>query len=56
MNFAGNIAGIITPIYIGLIVQFTGSFRIGFMIFAAAGLLLAFAASLIDYDKKVGVA
>lgn len=56
MNFAGNIAGVITPIYIGLIVQFTGSFYAGLMIFTAAGLLLALAGSIINYEKKVGVA
>jgi MFS transporter, ACS family, D-galactonate transporter len=56
MNFAGNIAGVITPIYIGLIVQFTGSFYAGLMIFTAAGLLLALAGSIINYEKKVGAA
>ena len=54
MNFAGNIAGVITPIYIGLIVQFTNSFFAGLMIFSFAGLLLAFAGSIINYEKKVG--
>jgi ACS family D-galactonate transporter-like MFS transporter len=56
MNFAGNIAGVITPIYIGLIVQFTGSFYAGLMIFAVAGLLLAISGAIINYEKKVGVA
>lgn len=56
MNFAGNIAGVITPIYIGLIVKFTGSFHAGLMIFVAAGILLAIAGGIINYEKKIGVA
>lgn len=56
MNFAGNIAGVITPIYIGLIVKFTGSFHAGLMIFVEAGILLAIAGSIINYEKKIGVA
>lgn len=56
MNLAGNIAGVITPIYIGLIVQFTGSFYAGLMIFTAAGVVLALAGAIINYEKKVGVA
>ena len=56
MNFAGNIAGVITPIYIGLIVKFTGSFHAGLMIFVGAGILLAIAGSIINYEKKIGVA
>lgn len=55
MNFAGNIAGVITPIYIGLIVKFTGSFHAGLLIFVAAGVLLAIAGALINYEKKIGV-
>ncbi|MDQ7094378.1 MFS transporter [Desulfosporosinus sp. PR] len=55
MNLAGNIAGVITPIYIGLIVQFTGSFYAGLMIFTIAGLLLALSGAIINYEKKIGV-
>jgi len=54
MNFSGNIAGIITPIYVGFIVSATGSYFIALMVFAAAGLLLATASSLINYSKKIG--
>ncbi|MEW9669431.1 hypothetical protein ABLT31_11335 [Ammoniphilus sp. 3BR4] len=54
MNFAGNVAGVITPIYVGLIVSFTGSFFIALMVLAFAGLLLATAGSMINYTKKVG--
>lgn len=56
MNFAGNIAGVITPIYIGLIVKFTGTFTTGLLMFVLAGVLLAIAGSLINYEKKIGVA
>lgn len=54
MNFAGNIAGIITPIYIGLIVSITDSYFLALMVFVAAGLLLAFVSSIINYNKKIG--
>ena len=54
MNFSGNIAGIITPIYVGFIVSATGSYFIALMLFALAGLLLATASSLINYSKKIG--
>ncbi|OIK14465.1 MFS transporter [Bacillus sp. MUM 116] len=55
MNLAGNIAGVITPIYIGLIVSTTGSYFIALMVFVCAGLLLATVSSLINYNKKIGV-
>ncbi|MFC4766781.1 MFS transporter [Effusibacillus consociatus] len=54
MNFSGNIAGITTPIYVGLIVSATGSYFLALMVFVAAGLLLATASSLINYNKKIG--
>jgi ACS family D-galactonate transporter-like MFS transporter len=54
MNFSGNIAGVITPIYVGFIVSATGSYFIALMVFALAGLLLATASSLINYSKKIG--
>ncbi|CRK85033.1 MFS transporter [Neobacillus massiliamazoniensis] len=54
MNFAGNIAGVITPIYIGLIVSTTGSYFLALMVFVFAGLLLATVSSLINYNKKIG--
>jgi ACS family D-galactonate transporter-like MFS transporter len=37
MNFAGNIAGIVIPITVGLIVSATGSYYLALMVFAAAG-------------------
>ncbi|MHB1654437.1 MAG: MFS transporter [Desulfitobacteriaceae bacterium] len=54
MNFAGNIAGVITPVYIGLIVKFTGSYFLALMAFVVAGLLLATSGGVINYTKKVG--
>ncbi|WP_066289935.1 MFS transporter [Bacillus sp. FJAT-29937] len=56
MNFAGNIAGIVTPIYIGIIVSITDSYFLALMVFVVAGLLLATVSSLINYNKKIGVA
>jgi MFS transporter, ACS family, D-galactonate transporter len=37
MNFAGNIAGIVIPVTVGLIVSATGSYYLALMVFAAAG-------------------
>lgn len=54
MNLAGNIAGVTTPIYIGIIVSVTGSYFLALMVFVVAGLLLATASSFINYNKKVG--
>jgi ACS family D-galactonate transporter-like MFS transporter len=55
MNFTGTLAGVLTPIYIGLIVSATGSYFIALMVFVVAGLLLAASTSLINYSKKVGM-
>jgi ACS family D-galactonate transporter-like MFS transporter len=55
MNFAGNLAGVFTPIYVGLIVSATGSYFIALMVFAIAGLLLAGSSFVINYNKKVGM-
>ncbi|MFP5113926.1 MFS transporter [Bacillaceae bacterium C204] len=56
MNFAGNIAGVLTPIYIGVIVSLTDSYFLALMVFVVAGLLLATVSSLINYNKKIGSA
>jgi ACS family D-galactonate transporter-like MFS transporter len=56
MNFAGNIAGVLTPIYIGVIVSLTDSYFLALMVFVGAGLLLATVSSLINYNKKIGSA
>ncbi|MCM3587855.1 MFS transporter [Mesobacillus maritimus] len=54
MNLAGNLAGVLTPIYIGIIVSVTGSYFLALMVFVAAGILLAIVSSLIRYNKKIG--
>jgi ACS family D-galactonate transporter-like MFS transporter len=54
MNFAGNIAGVLTPIYIGIIVSLTDSYFLALMVFVAAGLLLATVSSLINFNRKIG--
>ncbi|APZ43757.1 MFS transporter [Acidihalobacter ferrooxydans] len=54
MNLGGNVAGIGVPIAVGFIVQTTGSFYLGIMLFAAAGVGLFICSTLlIDYTKKV---
>jgi ACS family D-galactonate transporter-like MFS transporter len=55
MNFTANLAGVFTPIYVGLIVSATGSYTIALIIFAIAGICMAGASTLINYNKKVGM-
>jgi ACS family D-galactonate transporter-like MFS transporter len=55
MNFMGNIAGITVPILIGVIVQVTGSYFLGLMFFAAAGVLYLVSSLSIDYSRKLPV-
>jgi ACS family D-galactonate transporter-like MFS transporter len=55
MSFAGNLAGVLTPIYVGLIVSVTGSFFIALMVFATSALVFAASGFLINYNKKVGM-
>ena len=55
MNFMGNIAGITVPILIGVIVQVTGSYFLGLMFFAFAGLLFLASSLSIDYSRKLPV-
>lgn len=55
MNFMGNIAGITVPIIIGVIVQLTGSYFLGLMFFALAGVLFTIASLSIDYSRKLPV-
>jgi ACS family D-galactonate transporter-like MFS transporter len=47
VNFAGNLAGIIMPIAIGLIVKTTGSYHGALALVAAAGVLGAFAYTVV---------
>ena len=55
MNLGGNIGGISVPIIVGMIVQYTGSYFLALMFFAAAGMGLLLASTAIDYEKKIPV-
>ena len=55
MNLGGNIAGILTPLIVGFIVQATGSYFLALMYFAAAGVALLICSTLIDYSRKLAV-
>jgi len=54
MNFSGNLAGIFTPIAIGLIVSATSSYNGVFIMFAIAGLIMAVASVGIRYNVRIG--
>jgi ACS family D-galactonate transporter-like MFS transporter len=53
MNFSGNVAGILSPILIGSIVQTTGNFGGVFIMFAVAGLVMAASSIAIDYTRRL---
>ncbi|WP_454766511.1 MFS transporter [Cupriavidus campinensis] len=55
MNLGGNIGGISVPIIVGMIVQFTGSYFLALMFFAAAGVGLLLSSTAIDFEKKIPV-
>jgi MFS transporter, ACS family, D-galactonate transporter len=55
MNFAGNIAGILVPIIVGVIVQVTGSYFLALMFFSASGVLYLISSLSIDYSRKLPV-
>jgi ACS family D-galactonate transporter-like MFS transporter len=55
MNFVGNIAGIFVPIFIGYIVQTTGSYFLALMFFVAVAVVQMLATLVIDYQKKLPV-
>jgi MFS transporter, ACS family, D-galactonate transporter len=55
MNLGGNIGGISVPIIVGMIVQFTGSYFLALMFFAAAGVGLFACSTGIDYETKIPV-
>ncbi|KHL03535.1 MFS transporter [Sinomonas humi] len=52
MNFSGNVAGILMPILIGLIVQATSSFAVVFVVFAVAGVIMALSSIGIHYGDS----
>jgi MFS transporter, ACS family, D-galactonate transporter len=55
LNFGGNIGGMAIPIAIGAIVQYTGSYFLALMCFAAMGVGLLICSIGIDYETKVAV-
>jgi ACS family D-galactonate transporter-like MFS transporter len=55
MNFCGNIAGILVPIIVGVIVQVTGSYFLALMFFSASGVLYLISSLIIDYSRKLPV-
>ncbi len=55
MNLTGNIGGIFIPILVGLIVQFTGSYFLAMMVFAASGVVYLISSLVINYEKKLPV-
>ncbi|MDR5758755.1 MFS transporter [Caballeronia sp. LZ035] len=55
MNFVGNIAGIFVPIFIGYIVQTTGSYFLALMFFVAVAVFQMLVVLAIDYQKKLPV-
>jgi ACS family D-galactonate transporter-like MFS transporter len=54
MNLAGNIAGVLTPIIIGLLVSSTGSYDLALMMFVCFGLGISIASVFINYGRKIG--
>lgn len=55
LNFGGNLGGMIIPIVVGAIVQYTGSYFLAMMCFAAMGLGLVVCSIGIDYTRKIPV-
>jgi MFS transporter, ACS family, D-galactonate transporter len=55
LNFGGNLGGMVIPIAIGAIVQFTGSYFLALMCFAAMGVGLLLCSIGIDYETKIPV-
>jgi ACS family D-galactonate transporter-like MFS transporter len=55
LNFGGNLGGMAIPIVVGAIVQFTGSYFLALMCFAAMGVGLLVCSIGIDYERKIPV-
>jgi ACS family D-galactonate transporter-like MFS transporter len=53
MNLGGNIGGVLVPLAVGLIVQWTGSYFLALMVFTGAGVGLFLCSVLINYEKRV---
>lgn len=54
MNTVGNLAGVITPILIGVIVSKTSSYHLALMMFVGFGIAISVFSLLLDYGKKIG--
>ncbi|WP_407935784.1 MFS transporter [Cupriavidus necator] len=52
MNFCGNMAGVVVPILIGGIVQWSGSYFLALLFFVVMAVLIAVFSSLIDYRPR----
>lgn len=52
MNFCGNMVGVLVPILIGLIVQFTGSYFLALIFFVVMAFGLMLFSGLIDYRER----
>jgi ACS family D-galactonate transporter-like MFS transporter len=55
LNFGGNLGGMAIPIVVGAIVQYTGSYFLALMCFAAMGAGLLVCSIGIDYERKIPV-
>ena len=55
LNFGGNLGGMVIPIVVGAIVQYTGSYFLALMCFAAMGVGLFVCSIGIDYETKIPV-
>ena len=52
MKFCGNMFGLLVPILIGLIVQFTGSYFLALIFFVVMAFGLMLFSGLIDYRER----
>ncbi|HDR9871833.1 TPA: MFS transporter [Burkholderia cenocepacia] len=52
MNFCGSMVGVVVPILIGVIVQWSGSYFLALLFFVAMAVLIAVFSSLIDYRPR----
>jgi MFS transporter, ACS family, D-galactonate transporter len=56
MNFSGNIAGIVTPAVVGLIVGATdGDYGPALLYFVFAGILMTASVLTLDYSRRLPV-
>lgn len=53
MNFSGNIAGIVTPTVVGLIVGATGGYGWALIYFVGAGVLMTLSVVALDYSRRL---